>query len=59
MADHSGTPPRPLRSACPGRLVASQKEGAEHEKGIDTTGPSDDLVLIYLLELDGIGDGST
>jgi len=39
--------------------VASQEEGAEHEKGIDTAGPSDDLVLIYLVELDGIGDGST
>jgi hypothetical protein len=39
--------------------VASQEEGAEHEKGAATTGPSDDLVLIYLVELDGIGDSST
>ena len=39
--------------------VASQEEGAEHEKGTATTGPSDDLVLIYLVELDGIGDSST
>jgi hypothetical protein len=39
--------------------VASQEEGVEHEKGIDTTRPSDDLVLIYLVEHDDIGDGLT
>jgi hypothetical protein len=39
--------------------VASQEEGAEHKNGIDITGPSDDLMLIYLVALDGIGDGST
>jgi len=37
--------------------VASQEEGAEYEKGIDPTRPSSDLMLIYLVEIDGIGDG--
>ena len=32
---------------CASRL---KRKGVEHEKGIDTTGPSDDLVLIYLVE---------
>jgi len=34
--------------------VASQEEGAEYEKGIDPTRPSSDLMLIYLVEIDGI-----
>jgi hypothetical protein len=37
--------------------VASQEEGGEYEKGIDPTRPSSDLMLIYLVEIDGIGDG--
>ena len=37
--------------------AASQEESAEYEKGIDATRPSSDLMLVYLVEIDDIGDG--
>ena len=37
--------------------IASEEESAEYEKGIDLTRPSSDLMLVYLVEIDGIGDG--
>jgi len=36
--------------------VASQEECTEYEKGIDATRPSSDLMLVYLVEIDGIGE---